>query len=162
MAFVVGQSYPATVTEAYVTKFDTGTWALQINYNTAEGPAGRAWPISPATVERLVENLGKCFGLTRQQLEDMDFLTNKLGPFMIGKKCSIVMKDNEYKNKAGVTVKNLEVQWMNAVNLQPVSRPEDVKTVCNLFGGRTSLSGGSGMDDPPPTDWGPEGDPGAF
>ena len=57
MAFISGGRYPARVTDAYMTKFKTGTQALFIGYQTAEGPTDRAWPVTVATVVDLKKRL---------------------------------------------------------------------------------------------------------
>lgn len=139
MPFTTGERYAARVTDAYMTKFKTGTQALFIGYQTAAGPTDRAWPVTVATVVDLRKRLNECFGITEAQLCDKAFLAS-VGDFLRNKECSIVMKEEEYEGTP-----RMVVQWMNPVKHKRAGEI-DIQGAADIFGGGI----GSSSEPPPP------------
>src|ERR1019366_4269354 len=84
------ETYEAKVTGAHATVNEKGTLAIALAYGTSDGPITKPWYVTENTVERLKENLLKCFGITEAQLQDEKFVNEGINEFLAGQTCSIV------------------------------------------------------------------------
>jgi hypothetical protein len=131
MALVANEKYVARVKDAFITKSDTGTAGLFMSYDTDSGSIDHTWHITDKTFERLMDNLGKCFGITEAQLLDNSFL-DKIGDSVHGKECRIETEDHEYNGKHYVRIK-----WMNPIGFVPKkSSGAELSRVAGIFGGK--------------------------
>lgn len=123
--------YEATVKDAFLSESkNAGTPGLFISFETEDGSIDHTFYVTTKTVEKLKEDLGKCFGITQAQLMDGAFLSS-IGTTLRGQKVSITTQEKEYNGNVSVAV-----QWMNPLGFKPKTLDvQGVKRVAGLFGG---------------------------
>lgn len=155
------ETYEAVVfSAAYTYNEKADRSDLFMNYRTGEGMVNTTWYVTENTIDRLKENLTKCFSVSDAQFEDVEFLRTGLLKWITGKNCSIVTeykKDNSgniYKDKNGKQY--VTVKWMNASRGGRPATPESITKMAGIFGAVVSRprgnSAGGGLE-PPEQDW---------
>lgn len=132
MSVQAGNKYEATVKEAFVTESSKkATAGLFMVYTTSDGEIDKTWWITPATAERLLENLGTCFNITKAQMLDDEFI-GAIGTVLRGQVCSITTE--EASGPKGEPI--VEVQWMNPAGYRPKKlQGGQLKRISGLFAG---------------------------
>lgn len=137
MALYEGWKGIATIKRAFLTKAETGTWGICMGYATDDGNIDHTWYMTPNTADRLAENLQKCFGIKREQL-NAAFL-KRIGEVLVGKMCRLTIKGEDYKGS-----RRLVVEWMNPVG--GIMEEADFSGAASLFG--ADDDGGGRQSDP--------------
>jgi hypothetical protein len=141
MALYEGWKGIATIKRAFFTKAESGTRGICMGYATDDGSIDHTWYMTPNTADRLAENLEKCFGIKRAQL-NAAFL-ERIGEVLVGKMCRLTIKGEDYKGK-----RRLVVEWMNPVG--GIMEEEDFSWVASLFGADDDGSGQQPSEDDSP------------
>ena len=141
--------YDAQVIDAFMTESKTkGTAGLFFALQTEVGRVEHTAWITPNTVSRLKEVLYDCFGVTSEQLSDLNFLA-KIGEKLKGQMVSITRDEGD--EQYGVKVK-----WMNPAGFTPKRvEPVGLKRIAGLFGGGPVSSPAymPRAEEPPPASW---------
>lgn len=131
MSVKADMKYSATVRDAFITESPAkGTTGLFLSFQTEDGPIAHTIWVTPATVNRVREDLGKCFGITGAQLQDDAFLEG-IGAVVRGQNVQITTEMDDFKDEPRVIVK-----WMNPAVFTPKRiTGTGMKRVTGLFGG---------------------------
>lgn len=107
MPFVDGERYEATVLRAFPTESATkGTPAIHIVFETEAGRIETDLWVTPNTKERVLDTL-EILGCSRSRVFEPGVL-DRIGDFISGTVCSIVIAEEEYKGNLRAVVK-----WIN-------------------------------------------------